>query len=66
MCFIETWLNPDIASNSIYLDNFQTPFRRDRLDRQGGDVAVYVNKHMHAERTHDLEVRGLENVWSEI
>jgi len=55
-------LNTRIASNSISFDSFQTPFRRDRLDKQCGGDAVHVNKHIHAERIHDLEVRGLESV----
>jgi hypothetical protein len=36
--------------------------KRDRLDKRCGDGAVFVNKHIHAERIHDLEVRGLESV----
>jgi len=63
---ILTWLNSHIARNSISLDNFKTPFRRDSLDTQDGGVAVYIEKHIHADQRHDFEVRGLENVWIEI
>ena len=40
--------------------------KSDRLDKQCGGDAVHVNKHIHAERMHDLEIRGLESVLMEI
>jgi hypothetical protein len=49
-------LNSHIARNSISLDSFKTPFRRDSLDTQDGGVAVYIEKHIHADQRHDFEV----------
>jgi hypothetical protein len=42
LCFTETWLNTNVANQEISLDNFQSPFRKDRVDRLGGGVAIYV------------------------
>jgi hypothetical protein len=42
LCFTETWLNTIVANQDISLDNFQSPFRKDCVDRLGGGVAIYV------------------------
>jgi hypothetical protein len=46
MC-AETWLNTNVANQDISLDNFQSPFRKDRVDRLGGGVAIYVKNGYH-------------------
>jgi hypothetical protein len=47
MCFTETWLNTNVANQNISLDNFQSPFRKDRVDRLGGGVTIYVKNDYH-------------------
>jgi hypothetical protein len=47
LCFTETWLNTNVANQDISLDNFQSPFRKDRVDRLGGGVAIYVKNDYH-------------------
>jgi hypothetical protein len=42
MCVTETWLNTTVANQDISLDNFQSPFRKDCVDRLVGGVAIYV------------------------
>ncbi|CAC5416747.1 unnamed protein product [Mytilus coruscus] len=59
--FTETWLKPDVL-----LDNFVKPFRYDRVERVGGEVAVHVKSYLSAKRRCDLEVNGVESVWLEL
>lgn len=41
LCFQESWLKPH---NNAKLKGFQEPARRDRVDRQGGGVMVFVRQ----------------------
>lgn len=66
LVFSESWLKPEIKDDSILIENFQPPFRTDRLDRPGGGVVIYVRDSLSCKRRYDLEVRGLEVVWLEI
>ena len=66
LCFTETWLNTNVANQDISLDNFKSPFRKDRVDRLRGDVAIYVKNDYHVVHRNDLEVIGVEYVWVEI
>ena len=59
LCFTETWLNTNVANQDISLDNFQSPFRKDRVDRLGGGVAIYVKNNYHVVHRNDLEVLGV-------
>ena len=68
--FHEKMYTPHFQSLKILYGYLQTTFlplwtvlkKSDRLDKQCGGDAVHVNKHIHAERMHDLEIRGLESV----
>ena len=62
----ESWLKPEIRSDSISLTNFHSPFRRDRCDRPGGGVVIYVRDNIYCKRRSDLELQGLEAVWIEL
>lgn len=62
-CLIETWLNSNISDAKVFLPGF-TLFRRDRLVKKGGGVAVFVSESINAERWSDLEID--ESVWIEI
>ena len=61
-------LHTNVANQDISLDNFQSPFRKDRVDRLGGGggVAIYVKNDYHVVHRNDLEVLGVECVWVEI
>ncbi|XP_020605300.1 uncharacterized protein LOC110044121, partial [Orbicella faveolata] len=59
----ETWLNSNISDAEVSLPGF-TLFRRDRLVRKGGGVAVFVSESINAVRRSDLEID--ESVWIEI
>ena len=62
LCFTETWLNTNVANQDISLDNFKSPFRKDRVDRLRGSVAIYVKNDYHVVHRNDLEVIGVENM----
>ncbi|MEW8544645.1 MAG: hypothetical protein AB2693_14035, partial [Candidatus Thiodiazotropha sp.] len=66
LVFSESWLKPDILNDSISIANFMPPFRKDRCDRMGGGVIIYVRDSFLCKRRCDLELRGLEAVWVEI
>ena len=66
LIFSESWLKAEIKSNNIGLTNFHSPFRRDRCDRPGGRVVIYVRDNIYCKRRGDLELQGLEAVWIEL
>ncbi|MEW8546213.1 MAG: reverse transcriptase family protein [Candidatus Thiodiazotropha sp.] len=66
LVFSETWLKPVIKNESILIENFSPPFRKDRSDRVGGGVAIYVRDTITCKERQDLEINGLEAKWIEI
>lgn len=62
----ESWLKPHIHDDSLHIENFNSPFRKDRCDRAGGGVAVYVRDSIVCKRRGDLEINDLEAVWVEV
>ena len=66
LCFSETWLNQSTNSEDILLDGFHTPFRKDRVGKIGGGVAIYVKNNLVTLFRRDLDVNGLESLWVEI
>ena len=61
----ETWLDVSVENKSISIANFHPPIRRDRLNRKGGGVAIYIKKHLFCRDRPDLFIHGLEAVWVE-
>ena len=66
LVFTETWLSPNIPDDDIHIPNFCSPFRRDRLNRVGGGVAIFVKNGLHAVERQDLYINDLEAVWIEL
>ena len=66
LVFSETWLKPVIGNDTILIENFLPPFRKDRSDRIGGGVAIYVRETLACKQRQDLEINGLEAKWVEI
>ena len=62
LCFTETHLNQDILTDSILLDNFSLPYRKDRNNR-GGGILHYINNKLLSERIPDLEILWDECIW---
>lgn len=42
LAFTESWLKPSTCDNDICIPSYQNPYRRDRPDRIGGGVIVFV------------------------
>ena len=66
MIFTETWLNPNIPNSDISIPNFSQVFRRDRIQRLGGGVAIYVRDDIYAVERPDLFVNDIEALWVEV
>ena len=66
LAFSETWLDDTVPNNDLHLQHYHPPERKDRIDRNGGGVMIYVNENLHYIRRRDLEPRGIECVWIEL
>ena len=56
LVFSESWLKPNITDETIQIENFKSPYMKDRVDRIGGEVALYVRNTIPCKRRIDLEV----------
>ena len=65
-CVTESWLDPDIPSEAVDIDNYVI-HRSDRNDgRQGGGVAAYVRSYLPCVRvtdTTEAQSQTLETLW---
>ena len=60
----ETWLHKDSKKDSLKIDGFHEPVRKDR-NCDGGGVAIYVKNNLPCKHRQDLEIPDLEAVWVE-
>ena len=65
LIFSESWVKSETQNETLYIENFQPPFRKDRRGRPGGGVIVYVRDTFPCKHRTDLELDGLEAVWIE-
>ena len=47
LAFMDTWLNPHIASEDISLISYHHPERKDRIADSQGGVFVYIKDSIH-------------------
>ena len=66
LSFTETWLNPEIPTEDLVLQSYNTPERKDRHGEPGGGVMIYVKNGIYYKRRNDLEIRGVECIWIEL
>ena len=66
LCFTETWLSPNVLDNDVLLTGFKALIRYDRPNDAHGGVAVYIKETLYSKRRSDLEIRGVENIWTEV
>ena len=63
--FSESWLKPNIADDTIQIEKFKPPSRKDRVVIDGG-VALYIRDTIPCKRRIDIEIRDLEAVLDRI
>ena len=57
--FTETWLTPNRKNDEIMIPYFDIPYRKDRNDRVGDGVAIYIKSGISFRNLIDNEVEGL-------
>ena len=65
ICFTETHLDPNVLTDSIMFEHFDSPYRKDRTNH-GGGVLVYMSNDLLHKRKPELEVFCGESIWVEI
>ena len=66
LIFTESWLSPRISHDDICIPNFDPPYRKYRLGRQGGGVAIYTRIGIPSVERQDLLYYDLEAICVEI
>ena len=59
-------MKPNISTDSLKLPGYKPPYRRDRIDRLGGGVVVFVKDEINCVTRLDLQVGSVECIWLEI
>ena len=59
MAITETWFNEDIEDDLVSIYSYNL-FRKDRLNRRGGGVCIYLSKFFHAKCRTDPESDNFE------
>ena len=64
LCFSETHLDNSVQSETLILNGYDVPIRKDRTRNGGGGcVMVYVSNLLRYKRREDLEDQILETIW---
>jgi exonuclease III len=61
----ETWLDEKIDSQSLLLEGYQEPFRKDRKTNRYGGVMIYLKNQIPSRGRLDLEIDKIEGIWIE-
>ena len=62
----ETWLSPNKKTEDIMIPNFDATYRKDRNDRPGGGVAIYIKSGISSHKLTNLIYGDLEGLCVEI
>ena len=63
--FCETFLTENISDNELKIDNYVFE-RKDRFDKKGGGIVIYISESIPYKRRLELESNTMESVWIEI
>ena len=66
LSFTESWLTPRVSDTDMIIPGYKPPFRRDRVERMGGGVLVYVRNNINCHLRPDLHVSNVECIWLEL
>ena len=61
----ESKLDDSVPSNSISIDNFHEPLRRDR-NRNGGGCLVYISNNLTFKQQTEFQSKHFEHIWVDI
>ena len=61
----ETFIGNNISNADIHIKNYNIE-RRDRANKNGGGIVIYINDKTIYKRRNDLEINDIESVWLEI
>ena len=64
ICVTETHLR-DTSNINLTISDFHPIFRKDRIDKSWGGVAIFVSNHVVVKRRFDLERPNMEALWLE-
>ena len=62
LCITETHLDNSVTMDSIILEGFNEPLRKDRTNNEGG-VVIYVTNELRYKRRPDVEDQHIESIW---
>ena len=65
MGLTETFLKPKYMSQEIEITGY-TSIRKDRIDKKGGGVLVYIQKDINFIRKSELESDNVESIWLQL
>ena len=63
--YCETFLNNDVDDRAINIPNY-TFERKDRTDKQGGGIVVYISENVSYIRRYDIECTNIESIWIQL
>ena len=58
----ETWLSDECPNEAVILDGYSL-HRKDRVDKKGGGVAIYLKNSLPCKRWFENENPGFETIW---
>lgn len=64
--FTETWLSPNTTNYDVNIPNFGPPYRKDREDRLGGGVAIYIKSGVALHKQVNLVDNNIEALCVEV
>ena len=63
--FCETFLHNSIDDQHISIANYRFE-RKDRANKQGGGILIYISEDIPYTRRHDIECTDIESIWIQI
>ena len=61
----ETFLHDGISDEDLHIQNYYI-IRKDRNNRKGGGILIYIKDNIPVQQRHDLNVTLLESIWIEL
>ena len=66
LCIAETKLNNNYPTPQLEIEGYKSPFRKDRIENNGGGLIIYVKNNICSIGRQDLEDDYCKNIWLEI